>query len=255
MSVPVADLPTTALLAWIRLRDGLRLVLGDDLVALWGYGARALPDPPLRLGDVDAFAVLRRAPTQRRARQIRSAHETITRELETDLDVGYIVARDAAHRDPPHDVLRADRRYETWALHRAHWLAGRYVLLHGKTPDEVVSPTTWAELERALRLELEHLERHVAAGDDDLYETSYAILNGSRILYSLANRDVVTSKRAAGGWALEHLPARWRGAIRAATRAYDGEATARDLRALRAAMAPFVAMVREQAAAPEPRIP
>lgn len=245
MSVPVADLPTPALLAWIRLRDELRLILGEDLIALWGYGARALPDPPLRLGDIDTFAVLRRKPAPQRARRLRSAREAIARGAGIELDVGYVLARDAARRGLPHDALRADRRYETWALHRAHWLAGRYVLLHGKTPEEVVPSPTWAELKRGLHLELEHLERHVAAGDDDLYETSYAILNGSRILYSSANRDVVTSKREAGAWALRRLPARWHRAIRAALRAYDGEASAADLRALRAAMGPFVAMVRE----------
>ena len=245
MSVPVADLPTTALLAWIRLRDELRRILGDDLLALWGYGARALPDPPLRLGDIDTFAVLRRALSRPIAHRIQRAHKAIARDLETDLDVGYVLTRDAARRDLPHDALRADRRYETWALHRAHWLAGRYVLLHGKRPDEVVPPPTWVELERALHLELEHLGRHVAAGDDDLYETSYAILNGSRILYSSANRDVVVSKREAGAWAQKHLPVRWHRAVRGALRAYDGRATATDLRTLRAAMAPFVALVRE----------
>lgn len=245
MSVPVAELPTTALLAWIRLRDELRLILGADLIALWGYGARALPDPPLRLGDIDTFAVLRRALSRPLARRIQMTQKSIAHDLGTDLDVGYVLTRDAARRDLPHDALRADRRYETWALHRAHWLAGRYVLLHGETPDEVVPPPTWAELKRGLDLELGHLERHVAAGDDDLYETSYAILNGSRILYSFTNRDVVSSKREAGAWALEHLPARWHRAVRAALRAYDGRATATDLRALRAAMAPFVALVRE----------
>lgn len=244
MSVPLAHLPTTALLAWIRLRDELRKILGEDLIALWGYGARALPDPPLRLGDIDTFAVLRRRPPPQRARPLRRAHEAIAREAGIDLDVSYVLARDAARRDLPHDALRADRRYEAWALHRAHWLAGRYVLLHGKAPEDVVPPPSWAELKRGLHLELEHLERHVAAGDDDPYETSYAILNGSRILYSFASRDVVASKREAGAWALTHLPPRWHRAIRAALRAYDGQATATDLRALRAAMAPFVAMVK-----------
>lgn len=247
MSVPVADLPTTALLGWVRLRDDLRLILGDDLIALWGYGARALPDPPLRLGDVDAFAFVRRAPSRPLARRIQSVQKAIARELETDLDVGYVLTRDAARRDVPHDALRADRRYETWALHRAHWLAGRYVLLHGKAPEEVVPPPTWVELKQGLHLELEHLERHVADGGDDLYETSYAILNGSRILYSFANRDVVASKREAGAWGQKHLPPRWHRAIRAALRAYDGEAIATDLRALRAAMGPFVAMVKGMA--------
>lgn len=244
----MADLPTDALLAWVRLRDELRLILGDELLALWGYGARALPDPPLRLGDVDAFAVLRKAPAERQALRIRSAQRAIARDLGPDLDVGYILARDGAHREMPRDVLRQDHRYETWALHRAHWLAGRYVLLHGKTPDEIVSAPSWADVTGALRLELEHLERHVADGDDDLYETSYALLNGSRIIYTLARRDPVVSKRTAGAWALKHVPSRWHPSIRAAIRAYDGESTARDLRSLRAAVAPFVAFVRERSA-------
>lgn len=105
---------------------------------------------------------------------------------------------------------------------------------------------TWQELKVAERLELEHLERHVAAGEDDPYEASYAILNGSRILYGMENRDVVISKRGAGAWALEHLPERWHAAIRAASRAYDAEPSAEEPELLRTAMAPFVAMVRER---------
>ncbi|HUG55635.1 MAG TPA: aminoglycoside adenylyltransferase domain-containing protein [Candidatus Limnocylindrales bacterium] len=247
MSVPLAELPAAAVVAWVRLRDELRaIVRGDELVALWGHGSRAFPDPPLRLGDIDAWAVLERPVGAGTARRIRSAHHAIERELAVDLDVGYILARDAARRDVPRDLLRSDAHHATWALHRAHWLAGRHVLLHGKAPERIVRPPTWAELERALRSELEHLERHVAAGDDDPYEASYAILNGSRLLKSIASRDVAISKRAAGRWALEHVPDRWHGAIRAALRSYDGKAKATDAAALRATMAPFVAFVKER---------
>ena len=116
--------------------------------------------------------------------------------------------------------------------------------LYGREPDEIVPPPSWAEIEVDLRGELEHLERHVAAGDDNPFEATYAIFNGSRILRAVETGDVVISKRSAGAWALEHLPRRWHAAIHAAGRAYDAEAAPEDAEVLRAAMAPFVAMVR-----------
>lgn len=246
MAVSLAELPGAAVIGWMRLRDELRTVLGRDLLAMWGHGARALPDPPRRFGDIDACAILERAPAPGAADRIRSAQKAIARDVGVDLDVSYVLARYAARRDDPPDVVRKGRYHETWPLQRAHWLAGRYVHLHGKRAEDVVRRPTWAELERALRGELDHLERHVAAGDVDPYEASYAVLNGSRILHSVATRNVAVSKREAGEWALERLPRRWHRAIRAAVRAYDGDATARDATMLSAAMAPFVSLVRER---------
>ena len=246
VSVPLAELPTAAVLAWLRLRDILRGLLGGDLVAVWGYGARAFADPPRGLGDIDTWVVVAREPDAATAARIQEAREAVGRDATANLDVSIVLEADAARPELPRDVVRPERRYEAWAFHRAHWLAGRYVQVHGKRPEEIVPAPAWSEIERAMRLELDHLERHVAAGDDrDLYEASYALLNGSRILRDLATRDVVVSKRAAAMWALEHLPQRWHDAIRAATRAYDGEATPEDAEVLRAAMPSFVALVRE----------
>ena len=113
-------------------------------------------------------------------------------------------------------------------------------------PDSIVPAPTTAEIAANLQEELEHLERHVTAGDyTDPYEATYAILNGSRILYSLETQDVTISKREAGAWALKHLPDRWRPLLQAAIRNYDGEATPEDAQVLAAGMAPFVAMARE----------
>ena len=86
----------------------------------------------------------------------------------------------------------------------------------------------------------------MAEGDTDPYEATYAILNGSRILRTLATRDPAISKRSAGEWALEHLPDRWHPVLRAAARAYDGHATSEDTDLLATEMGPFVAMVRER---------
>lgn len=250
-SVPIADLPTEAVVAWVRLRDALHSLLGDDLVAVWGCGARAWPDPPKALGDVDSLVIVARPPDPAMGARLRDLKQAVAREAGVDLDLTHVLASDARDVELPLDRVRTDGwRHVTWAFHRAHALAGRYVHVQGARPEELLRAPTWPELERALREEVAHLERHVAAGDDDLYETSYAILNGSRILRSLETRDVVSSKRGAASWALEHLPQHWHAAIRAALRAYDGQATDADHAALREAMAPFVGTVRERMASP-----
>jgi hypothetical protein len=247
MSVSLDQVPAIAVAGWVRVRDELRTILGEDLVALWGYGARAFPDPPHLLGDVDTWAVLNRAPQESTARLIRDTVEVIARDVRIALDTRFILLGDASRSELPRNALHPDSSVDvSWAFLRAHVLAGDYVLLHGKKAEDIVPAPTWPELDAALRSELEHLERHVAAGDDDLYEAAYAMLNGSRILYSIETRDVVISKRAAGAWATQHLPDRWHEAVRAAGRAYDGEAALEDIEVLQTAMAPFVAMVRQR---------
>jgi aminoglycoside adenylyltransferase-like protein len=143
----------------------------------------------------------------------------------------------------------------SWAIDRAHWLAGWYMLLAGRRPEEVVATPTRSEIDVALSRELEHIERHVEEGDDDPFEATYAIWNGSRILRAIETGDVAISKRGGGMWALEHLAERWHEAIRAADRTYDGEGKTEDAEVLRAAMAPFVAMVRERIPLVDPRPP
>jgi hypothetical protein len=170
----------------------------------------------------------------------------IAREHVVEWDLWYVLAADAGGSEPPPDALDPERRRTTWAIDRAHLLAGRYVHLSGRRPEDVVLEPTWTDIEAALSRELEHLERHVEEGDDHPFEATYAIWNGSRILYARETRDVGISKRSGGMWALEHLPASWHDAIRAADRTYDGEGTPRDAEVLRAAMAPFVVMVRER---------
>ena len=133
-----------------------------------------------------------------------------------------------------------------WAINRAHWLAGRYVRLHGPEPAAIVIPPSWEEVADELGREVEHLERHLLKGDTDPYEATYALLNGSRILHALETQDVAISKRAAGAWALERLPARWHPALQAAVRTYDGHPSAGDADLLAAEMGPFVALVRER---------
>ena len=253
--VPLQEVHERAQRAWSDLRDRLLSVLGNDLVAMWAHGGTTSVDGPARDGDLDTHVILSRRPDEGTARRIAERHDATARQHGVEWDVWYIVIDDARRSDPPPHAWREGRRDTSWALHRAHWLAGRYVNVHGPEPEEIVESPTWDELEAELDRELEHIERHVVEGDTDPYEARYAILNGSRILRSLTTRNVVISKRAAGVWALEHLPGRWEAALRAALRSYDGQGTDEDVRLLAAEMAPFVSYVREHLPAPSDRSP
>jgi hypothetical protein len=246
VSVRLEQLPEVARFAWTRLRDELIAILGHDLIAMWAYGGTTAVDAVPRSGDLDTYVIVRRSPDAATAQAIEDAEAVIADETGVEWDAWYVLEADARRPPTPRHAFRDERRDTSWAINRAHWLAGRYVHLYGPGPAEVVPPPTWSELEVDLDRELEHLEAHVAAGDTDPYEATYAILNGSRILRALETRDVAVSKRSAGGWALEHLPVRWHAVLRAAIRAYDGQPTAVDVELLAQEMAPFVAMVRER---------
>lgn len=255
MTASLDELPIAASHAWSRLRDEARRSLGDDLTALWGYGGTIFPDRSRRLGDLDTFAVLERVPDERTKGKLEQAEAEIAREHGIDWDIWYVLAADAGRSEPPLHALDPESRHTSWAIDRAHWHAGRYVNLSGRAPEGLVPAPTWPEIEAALSRELEHLERHVEEGDDDPFEATYAIWNGSRTLYGIETGNVAISKRSGGMWALEHLPERWHEAIRAAGRAYDAEATPRDAEVLRETMAAFVAMVRERLPLVDPRAP
>ena len=246
MGVALDDLPLTAQAAWSDLRDRLRSGLGDDLIAMWAHGGTTSIDDPPHAGDLDTHVILARRPDEATIRQIEDAHRSSAEAHGVEWDVWHVLADDARRPDAPSHAWREGSRDTAWAIHRAHWLAGRYASLHGAEPGDIVTAPTWAELLGELDRELEHIERHVVEGDTDAYEATYAILNGSRILRALAARDVVISKRAAGSWALEHVPARWHDAVRAALRSYDGRAGVEDDDLLAGEMAPFVGFVREQ---------
>jgi hypothetical protein len=244
VSVPVSEIPEVARIAWTRLRDELQGILGDDLVALWAHGGTTFADRPRSAGDLDTYAVVDRPPDELTAQRIEDAQLAVARDNGVDWDAWYTLADDARRSESPPHAFRAGRRDTTWAIHRAHWLAGRYVHLHGRGPGDIVPAPTWTELEADLRAEHDPLESPDAEGGNDPFEATYAIFNGSRILHAIETGNVVISKRSAGAWSLEHLPRRWHAAIHAAGRAYDGQATPEDTEVLSTAMAPFVAMVR-----------
>ena len=237
------------------LRQLLLDQVGDDLVALWAHGGTTNVDDAPHTGDLDTYAILRRRPGELTVRRIEEAHARIADGHGVEWDAWYVLEADARRSEPPSHAWADGRRDTSWAIHRAHWLAGRYVRLEGADPGAIVTPPTWVALRGELDRELEHIERHVVEGDTDPYEATYAVLTGSRILHALATRNVVMSKAAGGSWALEHLPERWHAALRAALRTYSGSAAPVDARLLAAEMAPFVSFVREELPPRSDRLP
>lgn len=226
------------------LRQQLLNQVRDDLVALWAHGGTTNLDDPVHAGDLDTYVILRRRPGEGSVGGIEQAQARIADRHGIEWDAWYVLEADARRSEPPSHAWADGRRDTSWAIHRAHWLAGRYVKLEGADPWAIVTPPTWDELRGELDRELEHIERHVVEGDTDPYEAAYAVLTGSRILHALATRNVVMSKAAAGSWALEHLSDRWHAALGAALRTYSGDASPSDAKLQEADMAPFVSFVR-----------
>ena len=246
MSVELDSLPSSVRLACEALRDQLGALLGENLLALWVYGAVTFEDRPTRSGDVDTHGVVREPLDRDMSAAIDEVHDSSARDFGVEWDSWYILERDTAARRPPVHALRENLVDHAWALHRAHWLAGQYVLLRGRSPSDLVPSPTWAELEEALRSEFRFIEGLLQERGRDAGPAAYVVWNGCRILYSLETRDVVVSKRAAAQWALDHAPDSWHAAIRAAGHVYDGTSDPDEESTLEAATLPIVATLRER---------
>lgn len=229
-----------------RLHDALERLLGDELVALWTYGAATFPDRPPRLNDVDTHAILATPPDADTVAAVQALHRQLEAEFAVEMDSWVVLEADARRSEPPRHCLTPEWVDGAWALHRAHWLAGQYVHLAGTLPHAIVLTPTWDELVAGLHREQAFSEALVAEERLDPGHAAYALLNGCRILFSLAHRDVVVSKMASGRWALRQLDARWHAPIAAALRVYENALQPEDANELASMMAPFVAEVRLQ---------
>lgn len=229
-----------------QLTAGLRNVLGDNLVSFYSYGALAFPRPPQWRTDIDFHVLLARELTDDQRIGVQQLH----RELATfgyDLDGYYLLVGDAHEASPPTSQVTGlpatgAPEYATdgaWALHRAHVLAGRFLLFAGTDPRPLLVTPTWAEMTDALNAEMAYVEAHPE-------HASFGILNSCRVLRSCVRRDVVVSKYDAAIWGLRELPTRWHACIDAAVRAYSESATASDTETIEADHGAFVAFVRER---------
>jgi hypothetical protein len=218
---------------------GLLDMLGGKLHAICVYGAVTFPETE-HTGDVDFHVILASPPTAAERAALLALHDRLGREfppLGAELDGYYILLEHARRSEPPQHLLFPDLVDDSWALHRAHILSGRVIVLFGPDPKTIYVAPTRRELEEALDGELKYVARHLSQ------YPAYCVLNLCRLLYSWEAQDVVTSKAASAVWALERLPA-WRSLIEAAQRSYAHEDTAADRDALLCGVPSFYDFVR-----------
>ncbi len=202
------------------LASGLRALLGEKLVAVYIYGAVTFPETT-HAGDVDFHVILATVPTDEERAAVLALHDNLAAAyppLGAELDGYYILERDARASAPPLHVLLPHLVDDSWALHRAHMLAGRVKVLHGPDPETIYVPPTWPELDDALQGELRYVGEHLAQ------YPAYCVLNLCRLLYSWETRDVVTSKAAAAVWGRACFP-QWERLIELAVASYAREVT------------------------------
>jgi hypothetical protein len=203
--------------------DGLQAVLGKKLYGVILYGALAFPEAAPTC-DIDLQVILKEALSETEKSGQENLHAALAQDfppLGAELDACYILLEDARRTSPPRFQLFSSAVDVSWALHRAHFLAGRCIVLYGPEPEKVYPQPTWPEIEDALYGELDYVGRHLKDYPD------YCILNSCRLIYSFETRDVVVSKAAAAAWASEALP-EWKGLIEAAKRFYARQATPQD---------------------------
>ena len=218
------SLPAPARTAAATLRDEVRVAFGASLHALYLYGAVVFPESE-GTGDLDYHAILTGPPDHGQRAAYAAAGTRLAGQPGCDeLDGWVIELAQARGSVPPVHLIRAGLRDDAWALHRAHWLAGRCVVLHGPPPASIVAEPSWDEQQHGLAAEF----RFAAASQND----AFAVLNCCRILRSLAEHDVVQSKFGSGWWALDHLPAEHAAAVTGAMNTYRGCATDADAAAL-----------------------
>ncbi len=196
--------------------DGLRDALREKLRAVYVYGAVTFPETK-HTGDVDFHAILSQPPTGAERAALLALHERLAAEfppLGAELDGYYILESDARGSTPPQHLLFPHLSDESFALHRAHMLAGRVLILYGPDPREIYVAPVWVELAKALDGELDYVARHLTQ------YPAYCVLNLCRLLYSWETRDVVASKASSAAWAMKRTPG-WVWIVKRAMDAYE----------------------------------
>lgn len=205
--------PTRALC--LALAERLRVALPGRLQAIYAYGAMVFRETE-HLGDLDAHVLLHAPLSQAEQHAVREVHRALTAAFphvtDETLDIWYILGSEADLSAPRHqlDPTWVDT---SWALHRAHLLAGYGIPLYGPAPRQILPAPRWQELSASLHAELAFIHDHIDT------HPAYGVLNACRLMLSHHTRDVVFSKKASAHWAMRSFPA-WKALI---DRALDGE--------------------------------
>jgi hypothetical protein len=230
------QVPEPARLAALGMRSELLAYFGDGLAAVWLYGASVFGDAGI---DVDLHVLLRDAPEEPHVTWLRGLDPRVAQQAGVkEIDCWYITLEDASSPGPPRDLRHVDLQDKHWPLHRAHWLAGAVVVVHGLSPQDVLLPVSWPELESTLRHEVEDATARLNDGN------AYWTLQLCRVLASLETHDVVRSKLDSAAWALERLAPNIHPVIEAAVRYYRRTANPADKELIRSAYPALFAAVR-----------
>lgn len=218
----------------VAMLGGLREIIGEHLHGFYIYGAAAFPDD-FPTGDIDFHVILNEPLTGAERAKLERLHENLARDfppLGAETDGYYLLLKDARQKEIPKSQMWRRAKDKSWALHRAHILAGRCLILHGPDPKEIYRPAAWEEIERALAHEFRYVKKHLGQYPD------YAILQLCRLIYSFRGGDVVVSKAETAGWAAETFP-QWQPLIDLAKKNYARRKTAGEREALQRGAAEF----------------
>lgn len=205
------------------LTEGLRGILGDQLVGAYLFGSSTSGDFD-RESDVDVVVVTADKIPDETFAALQAMHARIAAIdswCATELEVSYIPKR-AVRRYDPADALhpRLDRgKEETLHMmrHDADWVVQRYLIrerglaLLGPAPSTLIDPVSRDDLRLAM---LELLPEWLAPMLENPPRVrtrgyqSFIVLSTCRILYTLEHGDVL-SKSAAARWGEKTLDARW----------------------------------------------
>ena len=199
----------------------LDATLGPRFVGMFQYGAVCFPPSPI--SDFDAHVIVDRPFDDVDRAAVTEMIDRVRGDRPRgELDVWYVTTDAMRSPELPQTELKPGFRDESWALHRAHVHAGRFVLVRGPDPRELMPEPVWEELDEALQDELESICENLPTAAPD-GGRAYGVLNLCRVLYSYEMRDPVIGKAQAAIWALAALPTEHHALIRTALRSYaDG---------------------------------
>jgi hypothetical protein len=205
------------------LADGVRGILGDQLVGMYLFGSSTTGDFD-RESDVDVVVVTTGPIPDDIFLNLQAMHTgiaAINSWCATQLEVSYIPRR-AIRRYDPTDALhpRLDRgENETLHMmsHGPDWVAQRHLIrehglaLLGPPPSTLIDPVSGDDLGQAMR-QLLRTWLEPMIDDPPRVRTrgyqSFIVLAVCRILYTIEERNVL-AKSAAANWGVATLDGRW----------------------------------------------
>jgi len=104
MSVTLEEVPEAAAAAWVRVRDELKPILGDGLLALWGWGSTVRPDRPSVPSDLDTHVVVESRLDELTWERMGAALSAIADEHGVQWDISHTLAAETSGGELPRSV-------------------------------------------------------------------------------------------------------------------------------------------------------